>query len=1009
MRVMKHWLHIVRSWRPRTLALLVLLVSAVASLFWMVDSEQQHRSVLRATTTRAAAGAAFNLRQALDADLRVLDLVVVLLQQGQGEVAGFETQVGKLLHRAPDVASVGLLPDGVLAHSAPAEDTPRDMGRNVLEGPHKHPDAVRAFQEGRRIVSEPEQGADGHWVVWVYQPIYLGASEAAVGGSAPPPFPGDWWGLVRMAIDLEGLLASSRLDQVEEQGYDYELVSWADPVSPQDTREALAASQSLTGAIDDPVEMDTSLYDLKWRLRLVPTGGWSSSSTLRLKIAWATLFCGAMSVMAYLLGQRLQLTRSLLQNLTDHVPGVLYQYRVQPDGRARFQYLSPGIEALVGLSQEALSRSDASWWERLVQEDGTSLQNALKGALVDMDTFETDFRMHMPDGSVRWFWTRAQPQRQDDGAVVWHGYLADWTTEKQTEDALLQSSHLLTEAQEVARLGYFFTDVRSGRWTSSTLLDDILGIGADFERTTEGWNSLVDPAYRDSLRDSYQAAVAARTGFNVEYPLCRPLDGRMIWVHLMGRLEFDDQGRPTRLVGTVQDISARKKAEADIRSLAYYDPLTGLPNRRLLLDRLSQALAERAADGQHGALMFIDLDHFKDLNDTLGHDKGDALLRMVALRLLSCVGEHDTVARLGGDEFVLLLDRLEVAAPDGQGPVDPTRAVEDLGLTLVSTLSRPYPLGGGQHTSTPSIGVALFSNDGLSVDDVLKRADVAMYQAKAAGRNTLRFYDPSIQAELADRLRLAEDLRAALLGDQLFLQYQPQHDASGALVGAEALLRWRHPVRGMVSPAVFIPLAEQVGQMEVLGQWVLNTACRQLSEWLTHHPLAQRHPGFTLAVNVSAHQFRSRTVVADVQRALCLTQLPPGVLKLELTESLMVHDVEDIIAKMNEIRMLGVLFSLDDFGTGYSSLTYLKRLPLDQLKIDQSFVRDVLTSAHDAAIARTVVALGQTLGLEVMAEGVETTAQRAYLHDLGCTRYQGYLFSKPLNADDFLAYALQEN
>jgi diguanylate cyclase (GGDEF)-like protein len=472
-------------------------------------------------------------------------------------------------------------------------------------------------------------------------------------------------------------------------------------------------------------------------------------------------------------------------------------------------------------------------------------------------------------------------------------------------------------------------------------------------------------------------------------------------VHALGRLEFDAGGQPLRIVGTVQDISHRKKAEADIRHLAYFDPLTGLPNRRMLLERLSNALHDRALDGQHGALMFIDLDHFKDLNDSLGHDQGDALLQMVALRLLGCVADNDTVSRLGGDEFVLLLSWL-VSPPQETA----MQTAERVAQRVIAALGRPYTLGGTSHTSTPSIGITLFAGEGLGVDEVIKRADVAMYQAKAAGRNTLRFFDPRIQAETAQRLQLAEDLRDAIAHDQLSLQYQPQHDDAGRLVGAEALLRWTHPVRGPVSPAVFIPLAEQVGLIESLGQWVLHTACQQLKTWLQHPDLQGWHQGFSMAVNVSAHQFRSRTFVEDVQREVLRAGLTPGLLKLELTESLMVHDVEDIIEKMKAIRPLGVHFSLDDFGTGYSSLTYLKRLPLDQLKIDQSFVRDLLTDPNDAGIARTVVALGQTLGLEVIAEGVETLEQRQCLADMGCRVYQGYLFSRPIKPDEFMAYAL---
>jgi len=721
---------------------------------------------------------------------------------------------------------------------------------------------------------------------------------------------------------------------------------------------------------------------------------------------WAALASAGLSALVYAGVQRVQLARSLLKSLTEHVPGALYQYRLATDGTGHFEYVSPGIYTLTGLRPEALRDSDQAWAAQLLPQDRAAMNALLAESARALTPFEADFRMRLPSGEVRWFWTRSQPERNADGSVSWHGYLDDWTAEKHTQDALHQSSRLLAEAQEVANLGYFTTDTRTGRWTSSALLDRILGIDTTFDRTAASWAELVEPEHREQMRQAYGQAVATRSGFNMEYSVRRPRDDRVIWVHVMGRLEFDDAGVPVRIVGTVQDISVRKKAEADIRHLAYYDPLTGLPNRRLLNERLELALAQRLRDGRHGALMFIDLDNFKDLNDTHGHDKGDALLRMVALRLLACVRETDTVARLGGDEFVLLLGQLELA--EGE---DPVTVAEAIGLKVVAALGRPYPLSSGQHTSTPSIGVAMFADDDLSVEEVLKRADVAMYRAKAAGRNTLRFFDPGIQAEVTRRLALAEDLRQALTdrqAQQLCLQYQPQHDALGRLVGAEALLRWHHPQHGPVSPAVFIPLAEQNGLMEALGQWVLHNGCQQLRRWLDNPALAGLRQGFTLAINVSAYQFRSPSVVDDVARAIEQAGLPPGTLKLELTESLMVHDVADIIGKMTAIRALGVLFSLDDFGTGYSSLTYLKRLPLDQLKIDQSFVREVISSHHDAAIARTVVALGQTLGLEVIAEGVETTAQRDHLLGMGCHLYQGYLFSKPLTDADFVAYVVSK-
>jgi diguanylate cyclase (GGDEF)-like protein/PAS domain S-box-containing protein len=454
----------------------------------------------------------------------------------------------------------------------------------------------------------------------------------------------------------------------------------------------------------------------------------------------------------------------------------------------------------------------------------------------------------------------------------------------------------------------------------------------------------------------------------------------------------DKQGQTTHYVGSLADITRRKAAEVEIANLAFYDPLTHLPNRRLLLDRLHQALVTSARSERYGALLFIDLDNFKILNDTQGHDIGDLLLREVGARLITCVREVDTVARLGGDEFVVMLEDLDGAAEEAAAQA------KMVGQKILSVLNQVYQLAQYEHYSTPSIGITMFVDLDDTIDELLKRADLAMYQAKAAGRNTLRFFDPDMQAAINARADMESDLREALSANQFLLYYQAQVNAAGQPIGAEVLLRWQRSGNGLVSPANFIPLAESSGLIVPLGQWVLNTACRQLQTWSQNPETAH----LTLAVNVSQRQFHHPDFVSQVMAALANSGTNPHLLKLELTESLLADDVDDTIAKMAELKAEGIGFSLDDFGTGYSSLSYLKRLPLDQLKIDQSFVRDVFTDANDAAIVRTVVALGKSLGLEVIAEGVETEAQHNFLRGLGCHVYQGYLFGRPVPIEEFL-------
>lgn len=456
---------------------------------------------------------------------------------------------------------------------------------------------------------------------------------------------------------------------------------------------------------------------------------------------------------------------------------------------------------------------------------------------------------------------------------------------------------------------------------------------------------------------------------------------------------YDDQHRVTHYVGVSSDISERKQAEADIHQLAFYDPLTNLPNRRLLLDRLRQAMAVSMRSGRHGALLFLDLDHFKIINDTQGHAVGDLLLVEVAHRLQSCVREGDSVARLGGDEFVVVLEDLS-AQPD-----EAASQTELVAEKIRDELNRPCMLKNHECRTAPSIGISLFRGHLENAEELLKHADVAMYQAKKAGRNAIRFFDPQMQTVLEKRTAIEADLHRALARQQFRLHYQIQVDSRGKATGAEVLLRWEHPQHGFVFPDQFIPLAEETGLILPIGLWVLQTACAQLNTW-QHDALTR---DLTLAVNVSARQFHQADFVAQVQRVVMDCCIKPSLLKLELTESTVLENVDDTIARMRELKMLGLSFSMDDFGTGYSSLQYLKRLPLDQIKIDRSFVHDITSDPNDAAIVQAIIAMTGALGLNVIAEGVETEEQREFLGKHGCHAFQGYLFSKPVIVGEFEA------
>ena len=455
----------------------------------------------------------------------------------------------------------------------------------------------------------------------------------------------------------------------------------------------------------------------------------------------------------------------------------------------------------------------------------------------------------------------------------------------------------------------------------------------------------------------------------------------------------DEISRVMRALGEMQaKLGADEEA---IHQLAFYDPLTNLPNRRLLRDRLQQAVSVSARNHQYGAVLMIDLDNFKSINDTQGHDVGDCLLEEVALRIQSCVRKADTVARLGGDEFVVLLVDL------GTDEAHAATQAERLGEKILSTLNQPCMLVNKLHHPSGSMGISLYVGNSVSIDDLFKRADMSMYQAKDHGRNTLRFFSPEIQASLEARMTLESELHVALSRSEFVLYYQMQQTNDGNAIGAEILLRWQHPEQGLLLPDQFIPIAEESGLIVPIGAWVLRRACEQLAVW-RNYPKTEK---LILSVNVSARQFGELDFVQVVETVLMETGASSDRLKLELTESLVMENVDDTIRKMNALNQLGIQFSMDDFGTGYSSLGNLTQLPIQQLKIDRSFVQNIATSRNDAVIAQTIIGMATNLELAVIAEGVETQEQRACLEAFGCVAYQGYLFGRPMPLEEYEALA----
>nr|WP_315468569.1 EAL domain-containing protein [uncultured Undibacterium sp.] len=633
-------------------------------------------------------------------------------------------------------------------------------------------------------------------------------------------------------------------------------------------------------------------------------------------------------------------------------------------GRPILDIIHPAFHHLNSTTIKSIHDADVhneTYEIQFLRVDGRPIDVVAQGALIDFDGAPSVY-------------------------VAWHD-----VTESKRHAESQRIAATAFESQE----GMFVTDAAWNILRTNQSFSHITGYSADqligkppnfFNEYFKGEENFSAMMASIAERGSWQGEVVERRRDGTEFAA---------WINISS--VTDEFGAITHYVATFNDITLRKAAEDEIRNLAFFDPLTQLPNRRLLMDRLEQALASGSRHDRKGALLFIDLDNFKTLNDTLGHDHGDLLLQQVAERLHRCTREGDTVARLGGDEFVVMLENLE------ENAFDAANQAETVAIKILSELNQTYWLGVNEHHSSPSIGVTLFGEKSETIAEPLKRADLAMYQAKAAGRNTIRFFDPKMQVLVSQRAQLEEDLRDAMLNDQFELYYQPQFSDEGRLFAAEVLIRWHHPKRGMISPAEFIPLAEETGLITILGYWVLYTAANQLASWENRPEFAD----LTIAVNVSPSQFHQKNFVEQVLDALSLSGANAHRLKLELTEGFSISNIEDVIAKMSALKTRGVGFSLDDFGTGYSSLSYLKRLPLDQLKIDQSFVRDILIDPNDAAISKMVIVLAESLGLSVIAEGVETLAQKAFLEEQGCRAYQGYLYSKPLPLAKFEEFAIQ--
>jgi len=678
----------------------------------------------------------------------------------------------------------------------------------------------------------------------------------------------------------------------------------------------------------------------------------------------------------------LDITR-LLTTITDNLVGMIYRCRI--DAIWTMEYVSEGCHKLTGYRpDELVFNNRVSYDQMTLPEDRERVSRTIHVALEANETFDVEYRILRADGSVRWVLERGVGLRNAHGQLAWiEGFIQDISERMAANETLHEAVRRYRSLFEHATEGIYQTTPEGRYLNANPALARIYGHASPVALIAHMHDIprqlYVLPERRVEFVRLMQEQGVVR---NFESQVYRH-DGRIIWITENARAVKNADGSVQFFEGTVVDVTERKQHDAELEYQASHDSLTGLPNRSLLRDRIEQAIGKARRDNHLVAVVFVDLDHFKLINDSLGHHVGDRLLLEVADRLMACVRGHDSVARQGGDEFVIVLTE----------QYDENEIISIVSR-LLDAISQPWVDEGQEYGLSCSVGISCFPQDGDDPDALLRCADAAMYKAKASGRSTYHFFTPELNQAISERLELENSLRHALERDEFLVYYQPRIEvASGRIVGAEALIRWNCPDKGLIPPDSFIPIAEETGLIIPIGQWILQEACRQNSAWQ-----CAGLPPISISVNLSPIQFRHAGLVDSVADALAQAGLDPACLELELTESFVMQDAERINIAMQSLKNLGVDIAVDDFGTGYSSLSYLKRFPVDHLKIDKSFVRDIDTDPDDAAIVRAIITLGHALGLKVVAEGVETRAHLEFLQRHGCDELQGYYFSRPIPA-----------
>jgi diguanylate cyclase (GGDEF)-like protein/PAS domain S-box-containing protein len=965
--------------RPKIVAFVVLIVCLGLAALAIWQLEQNQRQAMRGEVENIAQNHAFLVRDSLDQALTLNYSLAAVVRMGQKATARFDDVARELLPYFDSVSHVSLSPDGIIDQVYPLAGNEKSIGFNQLEDISQNKEAIRARDARQLTLAGPLHLVQGGLGAVARLPVFLDDQGAQ-----------RFWGFTNVTIRVNRLLDSSNLAQLAERGMAYKL--WRN--NPETGAEEVIAVSAPEYLID-PVHKSFGVPNGSWTLSVAPTAGWIGGWKLAGEIALALLISLLLSYQCWMMlrMQRQRWTlqdavadqtrellnaRAQLQATLDAIPDLLFD--IDENGIIH-NYHSNQTELLTVPPEVFLGKR----FHRFLPPNARAVvSEAIAEAMERSVSLGKTYSITLPSGPATYELSVSRKADDQDGLARFVVLNRDITQRRVAEDEL----RVAATAFE-AREGMMITDPTGTIVRVNKAFTEITGYEA---RDVIGRNPrLLNSGYHSvEFYQQMWAAITKEGNWKGEI-WNRRSSGEIYPEWLTITAVTDQHGEITHYVSTLTDISELKESEARINNLAYFDPLTQLPNRRLLQERLEQAITTSQRQQTVSALLFIDLDDFKTLNDNRGHHVGDLLLIAVADRLRHAVRKQDTVARLGGDEFLVVLEGI------AQEREEAAARAQQVAEKIRISLNNHYALEGQDYFNSPSIGICLFGDQPVQVDELLKQADQAMYHAKGAGRNTSRFFDPEMQAVTAQRFAIQNEIREAMHHDQFQLYYQPQVNENGKIVGAEALIRWLHPQRGMIPPVEFIPLAEESGLILAMGKWIFVTACAQLVLWSKEESTAD----IILSVNVSARQFQQPEFVEQLLLIIHNSGADPHKLKLELTESMLVANPQDIITKMTALKTHGIKFSLDDFGTGYSSLSYLKRLPISELKIDKSFVNDVLTDPNDAAIARMIIRLAQSMELTVIAEGVETKEQRDWLEKEGCNRYQGYYFGRPIPATSF--------